>query len=165
MDLYKGYKKVIENCMENTRVLKGGLEKTGRFDIVSKDVGVPLVAFSLKDSSKYSVFDMSENLRRFGWIIPAYTIPADAEQIAVLRVVVREDFSRSLAERLIWHIEQVLEEMDSLPIQMSTKAATVKKQLESTEGQKVVKKSEKEMQEEITRYWRRLVDGKRIGVC
>ncbi|OAY46451.1 glutamate decarboxylase [Manihot esculenta] len=162
---FEGYKKVIENCMENTRVLKGGLEKTGRFDIVSKDVGVPLVAFSLKDSSKYSVFDMSENLRRFGWIIPAYTIPADAEQIAVLRVVVREDFSRSLAERLIWHIEQVLEEMDSLPIQMSTKAATVKKQLESTEGQKVVKKSEKEMQEEITRYWRRLVDGKRIGVC
>ncbi|KAF2309156.1 hypothetical protein GH714_000895 [Hevea brasiliensis] len=162
---FEGYKRIIENCMDNTRVLKEGLEKTGRFGIVSKDVGVPLVAFSLKDSSKYTVFDMSESLRRFGWIIPAYTMPADAKHIAVLRVVVREDFSRSLAERLSSNIEQVLEEMDSLPIRTSTKSATVSGELENAEGKKVDKKTEREIQEEIIQYWRRLVDGKRIGVC
>ncbi|KAJ9141603.1 hypothetical protein P3X46_032115 [Hevea brasiliensis] len=151
--------------MDNTRVLKEGLEKTGRFGIVSKDVGVPLVAFSLKDSSKYTVFDMSESLRRFGWIIPAYTMPADAKHIAVLRVVVREDFSRSLAERLSSNIEQVLEEMDSLPIRTSTKSATASGELENAEGKKIDKKTEREIQEEIIQYWRRLVDGKRIGVC
>jgi glutamate decarboxylase len=52
----------MENCIANARVLKEGIEKTGRFDIVSKDVGVPLVAFSLKDSSKYTVFQIAENL-------------------------------------------------------------------------------------------------------
>jgi glutamate decarboxylase len=48
----------MENCTEHARMLKEGIEKTGQFDIVSKDVGVPLVAFSLKDSSKCTVFQI-----------------------------------------------------------------------------------------------------------
>lgn len=147
--------------MENTRVLREGIERTGRFDIVSKDVGVPLVAFTLKDSSKHTVFEISENLRRFGWILPAYTMPADAQHIAVLRAVIREDFSHGLAKRLVAHIEQVLKEMDSLPCRLSGIKVV------STEegGVKLHKKSERETQEEIFRYWKRLVDRKRAGVC
>ncbi|KAJ8646897.1 hypothetical protein MRB53_008645 [Persea americana] len=85
---FEGYKNIMENCMENTRVLREGIEKTGQIDIISKDVGVPPVAFSLKDSSQHSVFEISESLRRFGWIVPAYTMPVDAEHIAVLHVVI-----------------------------------------------------------------------------
>jgi glutamate decarboxylase len=75
--------------MENARVLREGIEQTGHFNIVSKEIGVPLVAFSLKDTKHYTVFDISENLRRFSWIVPAYAMPPDAQHIAVLRVVVR----------------------------------------------------------------------------
>lgn len=99
--LNQGYKNVMQNCQENARVLREGLEKTGRFSIVSKEIGVPLVAFSLKDNSKHDEFEISETLRRFGWIVPAYTMPPDAQHITVLRVVIREDFSRTLAERLV----------------------------------------------------------------
>lgn len=92
--------------MLNAKVLREGIEKIGKFNIVSKEVGVPLVAFSLKETVTHStVFDVSENMRRFGWIIPAYTMPADAEHIAVLRVVIREDFGRSLAERSAQNFE------------------------------------------------------------
>ena len=96
-------------------LLKGGLEKTGRFNIVSKDYGVPLVAFSLKDHNLHNEFEVSEMLRRFGWIVPAYTMPADAQHVTVLRVVIREDFSRTLAERLVLDITKVLHELDQLP--------------------------------------------------
>lgn len=96
-------------------VLKEGLEKTGRFNIISKDNGVPLVAFSLKDNSRHDEFEMSEFLRRFGWIVPAYTMPPDAQNVTVLRVVIREDFSRTLAERLVLDIEKVLHELDAMP--------------------------------------------------
>lgn len=133
--------------MENMKVLKQGIENTGRFNIVSKDIGVPLVAFSLKDSSKHTVFEIAENLRRFGWILPAYTMPADAQHVAVLRAVIREDFSHGLAKRLVAHIEQVLKEMDGLPSRLHHK------------------KTERETQEEVFRYWKRLVDRKRAGVC
>uniref|UniRef100_A0A2P2IZR3 Uncharacterized protein MANES_06G000800 n=2 Tax=Rhizophora mucronata TaxID=61149 RepID=A0A2P2IZR3_RHIMU len=149
----QGYEKIIENCIENATVLREGLEITGHFDIASKDVGVPLVAVSLKDCRKYTIFGISESLRRFGWIIPAYSMPPDAEHIAVLQVVNREHFSRSLVEKLISHIEHVMKEMDLLPDIVPAKAA----KLMATNGGKT--------QEEITRYWRRLVDSKRAGVC
>lgn len=151
--------------MGNARALRGGLEKTGRFEILSKDVGVPLVAFSLKDSSKHTVFEISDCLRKFGWIVPAYTMPANAENVAVLRVVIREDFSLSLVERLISHIEEVLKEIDSLPSRESTKIAHVTATVNETQGDKPLKKSVRETQEEVTRHWKRFVEGRRAGAC
>ncbi|KAF2305736.1 hypothetical protein GH714_007910 [Hevea brasiliensis] len=112
---HEGYRNVMENCHQNAIVLKQGLEQTGRFNIVSKDIGVPLVAFSLKDNSRHTEFEIADMLRRFGWIVPAYTMPADAQHVTVLRVVIREDFSRALAERLVLDITKVLHELDSLP--------------------------------------------------
>lgn len=139
--------------MENARTLREGIEKIGRFDIISKEIGVPLVAFSLKDSSKHSVFEISENLRRYGWIVPAYTMAPDAQHIAVLRVVVREDFNRSLAERLVSDIHKVLVELDAQPPRTAVVA-------------QVMKKSASQIQKEVVTYWRRLLDQKKTsGVC
>ncbi|KAL4195989.1 hypothetical protein AMTRI_Chr04g243800 [Amborella trichopoda] len=162
---FEGYRNIMGNCAENAKVLRGGLEKTGRFEIISKEVGVPLVAFAFKDS-KHNVFEISENLRRFGWIVPAYTMAPDAQHIAVLRVVVREDFSRTLAERLLNDILRVLRELDELPPKtVQVKEATVQAADNSADGV-VFKKSVRETQEEITRYWKRFVQGKKMnGVC
>ncbi|KAM0952850.1 putative glutamate decarboxylase [Dioscorea sansibarensis] len=160
---FEGYKNIMENCMENAKALKEGLEKTGKFDIVSKDIGVPLVAFSLKDSSMHTVFDISDNLRRFGWIVPAYTMPPNAEHIAVLRVVIREDFSRSLAERLITDIQKVLADLDHRATRIIT---TVSLEPAKTADVAVVKKTVEETEREITSYWRSLVNKKKTsGVC
>ncbi|KAJ4765224.1 Glutamate decarboxylase [Rhynchospora pubera] len=159
---FEGYKGIMENCMENAKVLREGIEKIGKFDIVSKEVGVPLVAFSLKDTSIHTVFDVSENMRRFGWIIPAYTMPADAEHIAVLRVVIREDFSRSLAERLITDLKKVMEELES---HAARKTVVGHVELADDGGLKIEKSIR-----EITGYWRKLVSDRKktagvAGVC
>jgi glutamate decarboxylase len=109
----QGYRNVMENCMESARTLREGLERTGRFTIISKDQGVPLVAFTFKGKEETSLaFRLSSELRRFGWIVPAYTMPANLEHMAVLRVVVREDFGRPLAERFLSHVRMALEELD-----------------------------------------------------
>lgn len=105
----------MSNCAANAKILANGLVRTGRFKILSKEVGVPLVAFSLKDSSKHDEYEISDHLRRFGWIVPAYTMAPDAQHVTLLRVVIREDFNRSLAERLVRDIEKVLRELDALP--------------------------------------------------
>ncbi|KAL0909740.1 hypothetical protein M5K25_020636 [Dendrobium thyrsiflorum] len=162
---YEGYKNIMENCVENARILKEGIESTGRFDIVSKDSGVPLVAFKLKDSSQHTVFEISESLRRFGWIVPAYTMPPDAEHVAVLRVVIREDFSRSLAERLVSDINKVLLEIDALPSRIA-KIAAVTSEISGNEGT-VPKKTINEVQKEVITFWNRLVEKKKKtnGVC
>ncbi|KAK4353752.1 hypothetical protein RND71_025946 [Anisodus tanguticus] len=153
---YEGYKNVMENCQENARVLREGLEKTERFNIVSKEIGVPLVAFSLKDNSRHNEFEISDHLRRFGWIVPAYTMPPNAEHVTLLRVVIREDFSRTLAERLVNDIQKVLHELDTLPARVSAKLAVA----EESERE-VHKKSAMEVQLEITNVWKKFVAEKK----
>jgi len=117
---FEGYRNIMSNCAANAKALADGLVRTGRFDILSKEVGVPLVAFSLKDSSKHDEYEIADHLRRYGWIVPAYTMAPDAQQVTLLRVVVREDFNRSLAERLVRDIEKVLHELDALPSKLVT---------------------------------------------
>jgi glutamate decarboxylase len=95
-------------------------------------------------------------------------MPANAQHIAVLRVVVREDFNRSLAERLVSHIDQVMKETDSLPSRVAVQASrivTVDETQDNMDGKKTVKKSSREIQEEVTLYWRRLASEKRTGAC
>ncbi|KAK4782431.1 hypothetical protein SAY86_016533 [Trapa natans] len=155
---FEGYRNIIQNCMENARVLKEGIERTGQFEVLSKDVGVPLVAFMLKDTTKHTVFHIAESLRRFGWIVPAYTMPADAQHIAVLRVVIREDFNRSLAMRLVTDIEKVLGELEVRANRVATKT-----HVDSDE--KLAKKTVEQIQEEVTRHWKKFVQGRKTIVC
>lgn len=146
--------------MDNARVLKEGIGKTGRFEVLSKDIGVPLVTFLLKDSSKYTVFQLGDSLRKFGWIIPAYTMPPDAEHIAVLRVVIREDFSHGLAERLVSDIEKVLKELDELPPLVKTAHVTA-----VADDDRHLKKSVTQIQREVASYWKRVATNKTSGAC
>nr|CAB3496551.1 unnamed protein product [Digitaria exilis] len=154
---FEGYRNIMENCHENAMVLKEGIEKTGRFNIVSKDHGVPLVAFSLKDRSRHDEFEISDMLRRFGWIVPAYTMPPDAQHVTVLRVVIREEFSRTLAERLVLDIEKVMYQLDALPSKLPPPPPP---------APLVKKKSELEMQKSVTEAWKKFVLAKKTnGVC
>ena len=47
------------------------------------------------------MFDLSERLRQRGWLVPAYTFPADLQDMAVLRIVVRNGFSMDLADAFL----------------------------------------------------------------
>jgi glutamate decarboxylase len=112
---FQGYKSIMANCAMNAKILTKEIESIGRFKILSKEVGVPVVAFSLLDSSDHDEYEISDGLRRYGWTVPAYTMAPDAQHVTLLRVVVREDFSRSLADRLVTDIKRVLASLDARP--------------------------------------------------
>jgi glutamate decarboxylase len=112
---FQGYKSIMTNCADNAKILTQAIESIGRFKILSKEIGVPVVAFSLIDSSDHDEFEISDGLRRYGWTVPAYTMAPDAGHVTLLRVVVREDFSRSLADRLVTDIKRVLASLDARP--------------------------------------------------
>jgi glutamate decarboxylase len=44
---------------------------------------------------------VSERLRQSGWLVPAYTFPDAMQDTAVLRIVVRNGYSRDLADLLL----------------------------------------------------------------
>jgi glutamate decarboxylase len=96
-----GYRKVMEALRDLAVHTSSKVAEMGPFELVSDGTAIPVFSFALKEGVPYTVFDVSERLRTGGWQVPAYTMPDDATNIAVMRVVVREGFSYDLADDLI----------------------------------------------------------------
>ncbi|QVL55831.1 MAG: glutamate decarboxylase [Simkaniaceae bacterium] len=102
----EGYTHIMKNCMSNAQYLAEKLKESGKFELINDAQMLPIVAVKLKDSvKKFTVYDLSAKLRERGWVIAAYTMPANAEDISLLRIVVREHFSRDMADILFQDIE------------------------------------------------------------
>nr|BAP77014.1 glutamate decarboxylase [Klebsormidium flaccidum] len=120
---FSGYKSIMESCAAQAAYLREAILATGDFTILSKDIGVPLVAFSLKDRSGFDEYDIADALRNYGWIVPAYTMAPNAQEVSLLRVVVREDFGMSLAERLVNDIKATVEKLKRRPTKLINEVA------------------------------------------
>jgi glutamate decarboxylase len=90
-----GYRDIMQNMGENAGYLAKKLEESGKFEVINSDVMFPLVTVKLVDAD-FDVFQLSEKLREKGWIVPAYALPKDAEDIAVLRMVIKENLGRDM---------------------------------------------------------------------
>ncbi|OBS08746.1 glutamate decarboxylase [Acidihalobacter prosperus] len=110
-----GYTRIMTTLREVATELSAKIAGLGPFELLSDGSSIPVFAFRLKDASRYSVYDVSERLRVRGWQVPAYTLPPDAESVAVLRVVVREGFSRDMADLLLADLAQVVADLDAAP--------------------------------------------------
>ena len=97
----KGYKAVMKNSLQNARYLASKIKKVPNLQLVNEDIKLPILALRVKDKTEYNVFQMSDKLRERGWIVPAYSLPENAQDVEVLRVVVKENFSRDMADMLV----------------------------------------------------------------
>ena len=110
----EGYSQIMKSCVENAHFLGQKLAESGKFEMINDAKMLPIVAVSLKDENRsYSVFDLSSKLRERGWVIAAYTMPPNAEEIELLRIVVREHFSRDMAEILYQDIMNACAALES----------------------------------------------------
>lgn len=109
----RGYTAVVENMLANAKYLNEVLESSGRFEILNPQLPEPVVTFRLKEgAATYDEFQLADRLRYHGWIVPAYTLPPNAEHISVMRVVIRNDMSRDKLEMLVWSIAAAMAHLD-----------------------------------------------------
>ncbi len=109
---FNGYKDIMDIMNFNAKYLAYELEKTGKFEVINKDVYFPLVTVKLKDAD-FTVFQLSAKLREKGWIIPAYTLPKNADDIAVMRMVIKENFGRDMVNSLLNDIKESYNNLES----------------------------------------------------
>ncbi len=117
---FQGYKDIINNMMENARYMAGELEKTGIFEVINQELHFPLVTVKLKNTD-YTVFQLSDKLREKGWIVPAYTLPKNADDIAVLRMVIKENFGRDMVDDFLDDINKACTSLESEEKKESTR--------------------------------------------
>jgi glutamate decarboxylase len=108
---FDGYRQVQQACQDVAKHLATEIAAIGPFELLSDGSDLPVLAFRLADpaASSYSVFDLSERLRQRGWLVPAYTFPENMQDTAVLRIVVRNGFSRDLADLLLSDLRMQVE--------------------------------------------------------
>jgi hypothetical protein len=120
-----GYRAIMSNITRTADYLSTSLEEQG-FVIMSRrsGEGLPLVAFRYPDPTKnddgegrereYDEFSLARSLRSRGWVVPAYTMAPHTNKLKMLRVVVREDFSRSKCDMLIADIKLCCDMLDKM---------------------------------------------------
>lgn len=110
-----GYTRIHQACQNVALYLSSEIEKMGPFKLLSDGSDIPVFAFALKEITNFTVFDLSERLRDRGWLVPAYTFPKNREDLAALRIVVKEGFSRSMADLLLNDMRRHLQFFSTQP--------------------------------------------------
>ncbi|HEX9481904.1 MAG TPA: glutamate decarboxylase [Solirubrobacteraceae bacterium] len=93
-----GYREIVRTMLETAVTLAGKLEQIEGLRLISDGSEFPIVTLQAEDPGRTDVTALTYLLRERGWIVPAYTLPPNAEHVTVLRIVVKENFSRDMAE-------------------------------------------------------------------
>jgi glutamate decarboxylase len=103
-----GYTYIMQNMQTNARVLAEKLAAMGRFEIIGRDEEqLPLVAFRLAADAGYDEFDIAWQLAaERGWMVPAYTLPPNAQNVTIMRALVKETLSREHVDTLARDIDE-----------------------------------------------------------
>jgi glutamate decarboxylase len=113
---FDGYQRVQQTCRDVARYAADEVDKIGAFELLTNGSELPVFAFALKGTSRpYTVFDVSERLRDRGWLVPAYTFPENRQDLAALRIVIRNGVSRDLIDMLVVDLQRHVDFLDKLP--------------------------------------------------
>jgi glutamate decarboxylase len=110
-----GYSYVIGQMQQNARALAANLRESGRFEVIGEGLEqLPLVAFRLAGNHfEYDESDIAWQLSaERGWMVPAYTLPPDAQDVKIMRALVKETLSREQVERLTRDIADACATLD-----------------------------------------------------
>ena len=124
---FQGYKEVQYNSLMIAKYLHGEIAKMTPFVNYSEDVVNPLFIWYMKPEyakdAKWTLYDLQDKLSQHGWMVPAYTLPSKLEDYVVMRIVVRQGFSRDMADMLLGDIKNAITELEKLEYPTTTRIA------------------------------------------
>ena len=96
-----GYARIMRQTLDNAIHLRKRLVDSGYFVIMNETQRIPVVAVTLdRRVRNFNEFDVSAKVREHGWVLSAYTMPPDAQEVRSLRVVVRPHLNLTVIDTL-----------------------------------------------------------------
>jgi glutamate decarboxylase len=117
----EGYSEVVASVLSNAQALARELGSLDALELINDGARYPIVIVRAKDPEKLDLTLVSPLLRARGWIVPAYTLPPNAEHVTVLRMVIKENFSRDMVELLMHDIKATIKVLEHGPPPRSTR--------------------------------------------
>ncbi|HEX4564861.1 MAG TPA: glutamate decarboxylase [Solirubrobacteraceae bacterium] len=107
----EGYEALVRSVLANARALAERLASLEELELINDGSRFPIVALRAREPAGVDLVQVSHRLRERGWIVPAYTLPANAEHVTVLRMVLKEDFSRDMVDMLSHDVRAAVAEV------------------------------------------------------
>lgn len=115
---YDGYRKIHESSMDVARYCHKSIGSMECFTNYSERLDNPLFVWMMdpeyEKTARWTLFDLQDKLMQKGWMVPAYTMPKDIEDMTVMRIVVRQGMSRDMADMLIDDIKDAVSALETL---------------------------------------------------
>jgi glutamate decarboxylase len=120
----EGYRKIHAACYETAKYIGSEIDRFGFFEVIytgTSDAGIPAVCWKLRNGVDpgFSLYDLADRLRVRGWQVPAYSLPANCEEVVIQRVLVRHGVSRDLGALLVEDFRQALDYFEKHPVKTS----------------------------------------------
>jgi glutamate decarboxylase len=122
-----GYAAVQGACQEVALHLSRHIGEMAPFELVSDGSELPVFAWRMKEgyTDNWDLYDMSNQLRQRGWLVPAYPMPDNLADMTVQRIVVRNGLSIDLADQLLDTIGTSVGYLDGLSGPLPKEGRTV----------------------------------------
>ena len=111
----EGYRRVMQASKDAATYLASTLAQMDEFEVLTDGTDMPLVTWTTTGDRNWTLYDLSAKLRERGWQVPAYPMPADIQDIVVIRVVFRNGVSLDLTRMLIDDLAAALAFLEALP--------------------------------------------------
>ncbi|MFJ4681913.1 glutamate decarboxylase [Streptomyces sp. NPDC088789] len=114
----EGYTQVHGACAMTAQMLAGRLREMGPFTVLHDGHdALPAVSWTLTDptTSPFTLYDLTDQLRRRGWQVPAYPLPASRGDTVIARVLVRHGISYDKVVLLAEDIRKAVEHLSAGP--------------------------------------------------
>ncbi len=129
---FEGYKAIQYNCMEVAKYIWSEIAKFPQFRNYADEVVNPLFIWHLDEeydkNAKWTLYDLQDKLKQSGWMVPAYTLPANLEDIVVMRVVIKQGFTRDMADMMLNDMRSSVDELEKLEYPTASRIAYEKQE-------------------------------------
>src|SRR3954467_4403544 len=112
---HEGYRVIMETMQANARALAEKVVEGPDFELVGDPDSeqLPLLAFKLPEARNFGECAVAVQLAaERGWMVPAYTLPPNAQHVTILRALVKETLSHSLVSTLASDIHEACATLD-----------------------------------------------------
>ena len=116
----QGYRRIQNACYDTARYLSTEIAKLGPFEVLfdgDPQKGIPALCWKIKDgvSPGFNLYDLADRLRSRGWQVPAYSMPANRQDLVIQRILVRHGVTRDLASLLLEDFRRAIDYFASRP--------------------------------------------------
>jgi glutamate decarboxylase len=118
----EGYREIQTECAALGCYLAEEIAALGPFKIIyDGQGGIPGLCWELHDptNASFTLYDLADRLRERGWLVPAYSMPPNREDLVIQRILVRHGFTREMAQSLLVEMKLAIDHFSKHPVDLA----------------------------------------------